>query len=150
MARPNCETPDSAALGITRYACASTVMPTNIPTAITAIAMRVAAAFFASGGRKAGTPFDTASTPVIAVQPFANAVSSRNVVSVWCPAATGGGTSTGVMPPLKYSYMPPAINTATLTTNTYVGTAKMRPDSRIPRRFPMARMARNPRHIPTR
>ena len=34
-----------------------------------------------SGGRNAGTPFDTASTPVIAVQPLANAVSSRNVVS---------------------------------------------------------------------
>src|SRR5207247_5203410 len=111
--------------GDTRDACARTVRPTNIPTAITAIAMRVAAAFFASGGRNAGTPFDTASTPVIAVQPFANAVSSRNVVSVWCPPAAGGGTSTGGMPPVKYSFMPRAMTTATLTTDTYVGTAMM-------------------------
>ena len=56
-------------------------MPTNITIASVAIAMSVADAFFASGGRNAGTPFDTASTPVIAVQPLANAVSSRNVVS---------------------------------------------------------------------
>ena len=53
-------------------------MPTNIVIASTAIVTSVCAAFFASGGRNAGTPFDTASTPVIAVQPFENAVSSRN------------------------------------------------------------------------
>ena len=41
----------------------------------------VYAAFFDSGRRNAGTPFETASTPVIAVQPLANAVSSRNSVS---------------------------------------------------------------------
>ena len=41
-------------------------------------ATRVDAAFLLSGGRKAGTPFDTASTPVSAVQPFENAVSSTN------------------------------------------------------------------------
>ena len=56
-------------------------MPTNIAIASVAIATSVADAFFASGGRNAGTPFDTASTPVIAVQPLAKAVSSRNVVS---------------------------------------------------------------------
>src|SRR5712691_10935402 len=119
--------PDSVLLGITRYTCASTVMPTNMTIASVAIATRVAAAFFASGGRKAGTPFDTASTPVIAVQPFANAVSNRNVVNSWCPAVVGTGTSTGAMPPVKYWYTPPAINATMVTTNTYVGTAKMRP-----------------------
>ena len=49
----------------------------------TAIISIVAAAFFDSGGLNAGTPFETASTPVIAVQPFENAVSSRNSVSGW-------------------------------------------------------------------
>ena len=49
----------------------------------TAIISIVDAAFFDSGGRNAGTPFDTASTPVIAVQPLENAVSSRNSVSGW-------------------------------------------------------------------
>ena len=47
----------------------------------TPIATSVEAALRLSGGRNAGTPFDTASTPVIAVQPFENAVSSANVVS---------------------------------------------------------------------
>ena len=41
----------------------------------------VAAAFRASGGLKAGTPFETASTPVMAVHPFENALSRRNSVS---------------------------------------------------------------------
>ena len=77
-------------------------MPTNITIASAAIVTSVADAFFASGGRNAGTPFDTASTPVIAVQPFANAVSSRNVVSGWCPALDGSGTSTGTIVPVKY------------------------------------------------
>ena len=64
-------------------------MPTNIAIASTAIATSVADAFFDSGGRNAGTPFETASTPVIAVQPLANAVSSRNVVSGCVPGVGG-------------------------------------------------------------
>src|SRR5258705_11787526 len=99
IARPNCEIPDSGLLGTTRYACASTVMPTNITIASVAIATSVADAFFASGGRNAGTPFDTASTPVIAVHPFANAVSRRKVVRGWWPALGGDGTVTGMMLP---------------------------------------------------
>ena len=66
---------------MTWYACASSVMPRNIVIDSTAIISIVAAAFFDSGGWNAGTPFETASTPVIAVQPFENAVSSRNSVS---------------------------------------------------------------------
>ena len=76
-------------------------MPTNITTASVAIATSVAEAFFASGGRNAGTPFDTASTPVIAVQPLANAVSNRRVVSGCWPALDGSGASTGTMPPVR-------------------------------------------------
>ena len=57
-------------------------MPTNIVTAMTAIIVSVAAAFFDSGGLKAGTPSEIASTPVMAVQPLAKAVSTANVVSV--------------------------------------------------------------------
>ncbi len=51
-------------------------MPRNIVIASTAMVTSVAAAFRLSGGRNAGTPFETASTPVMAVQPFENAVSS--------------------------------------------------------------------------
>ena len=61
----------------------------NIVIDSEAIVNIVAAAFFASGGLNAGTPFDTASTPVIAVHPFENAVSSTNNVSVW-PAGSMG------------------------------------------------------------
>jgi hypothetical protein len=98
------------------YACASTVIPTNITIASVAIAISVAAAFFASGGRKAGTPFDTASTPVIAVQPFANAVSSRNVVNGCVPAFGASGVSTGSIVPVRYRYSPAARSRAMLIT----------------------------------
>src|SRR6185436_16208294 len=102
IARPNGEIPDSALLGTTRYACASTVMPTNMRIASVAIATSVADAFFASGGRNAGTPFDTASTPVIAVHPLANAVRRRNVVKGWWPAFGGNGTTTCTILPVTY------------------------------------------------
>ena len=57
--------------------------------------MSVAAAFFDSGGRKAGTPSDTASTPVIAVQPLANAVSSRSIDIGRVDAFAARGTTSG-------------------------------------------------------
>ena len=64
----------------------------------TAMVTRVDAAFLLSGGRKAGTPFDTASTPVIAVHPFENAVRMANVASAstWPAGSTDGSTGTGV------------------------------------------------------
>ena len=43
----------------------------------------VAAALRASGGLKAGTPLETASTPVMAVHPLENALSSSSSVSGW-------------------------------------------------------------------
>src|SRR6476646_1337765 len=101
IARPSCEMPDSAAFGTTLYTWASIVIPTNITIASDAIAINVADAFFASGGRNAGTPFDTASTPVIAVQPLANAVSNRSVVTGCWPALAGSGASTGTITPVK-------------------------------------------------
>ena len=76
-------------------------MPRNIVMASTAIETSVAEAFFDSGGRNAGTPFETASTPVIAVQPLANAVSSRNIVSRVEPALAGGGRSSGTIAPRR-------------------------------------------------
>ena len=51
-------------------------------TPSTAIITSVRAAFFAGGWRKSGTPSATASTPVSAVQPFANAVSRMNTVTM--------------------------------------------------------------------
>ena len=48
-----------------------------------AIMIRVLAAFFGSGGLKAGTPLAIASTPVRATEPPANALSNRKTVSIW-------------------------------------------------------------------
>src|SRR5207247_6545246 len=123
MPRASWETPDSVAVGITRYACARNVMPRNIETPSAAIVTSVAAAFFDSGGRNAGTPSDTASTPVIAVQPLANAVSSRNVVSGTVPAFGGSGASTGTSVAVTYRYQPTAIRTNMTNTKKQVGTA---------------------------
>src|SRR5436190_20650445 len=100
----------SVLLGITWYAEASIVMPMNIVIARIATVIIVEAAFFASGARNAGTPFEHASTPVMAVQPLANAVSSRKVVRRADPTRLGSGRSSGVMPVVAYRYKPAAIN----------------------------------------
>jgi|KBSSwiS6_1023812.scaffolds.fasta_scaffold477657_1 hypothetical protein len=74
----------------------------NITIDITAIVTSVDAAFLLSGGRNAGTPFETASTPVIAVHPFENARRIVNVpraVSPPDPRGTGeagSGTASSV------------------------------------------------------
>src|SRR5215208_7426201 len=98
----------------------------NIVIDITAIISIVAAAFFASGGLNAGTPFDTASTPVIAVQPFANAVSSRNSVSVSCVDETGFAGTSGCTVPVSARQTPTPISSSVVTMKKYVGIAKMR------------------------
>ena len=63
----------------------------------------VVAAFCASGGLNAGTPLEIASTPVMAVQPLANARRTRKIVRRArrpaprpAPPATSAGT-----PPVK-------------------------------------------------
>ena len=62
-----------------------------IPTSAPMIAS-VVLALAASGRRNAGTPFETASTPVIALQPSANARISRSRPNV------SAGTTTGITP----------------------------------------------------
>src|SRR5438034_4627247 len=98
-------------------------MPTNIVMARTAMATSVAAAFFDSGGRNAGTPFDTASTPVIAVQPFADAVSTRKTDSVAC-SETGSDAVTAWTEPVSTRHAPTPISASALAMKKYVGTAK--------------------------
>ena len=61
----------------------------------TAIVSIVPAAFFASGGLNAGTPLETASTPVIAVQPFEKAVSRRKSVKGCSVDSSGSTAGTG-------------------------------------------------------
>src|SRR5262249_53074882 len=102
VARAICDTTVSVSFGTMPYACDSSVMPTNIVIDITAIMTSVAAAFLLSGGLNAGTPFDTASTPVSAVQPLENAVSRTKTGNIVVPGGSGGsGGATGVSVPLK-------------------------------------------------
>src|SRR5262245_58762041 len=98
------------------YACDKSVMPRNIVIASTAIMSIVAAAFLASGGLKAGTPFETASTPVIAVQPFEKAVSRRNSVKGSYVEATGATAGSGDTWPANTRQIPTAINARIVTT----------------------------------
>jgi hypothetical protein len=60
---------------------ARAVMPANIVVASSPMISSVPAALALLGGRKAGTPLDTASTPVSAVQPEAKARSTRKTVN---------------------------------------------------------------------
>ena len=56
-------------------------------------------AFFASGGLKAGTPSETASTPVSAAQPEAKARRTRKSVSSCVSAMTGSTACAGASQP---------------------------------------------------
>ena len=58
--------------------CASTEIPKNSVPSSTPIHTSVVAAFFASGRRNEGTPFEIASTPVSATAPDENPFNSKN------------------------------------------------------------------------
>ena len=60
---------------------ASAVIPANIAIESAPMITRVEAALRLFGGSKAGMPFETASTPVSAVQPEANARRTRKTTS---------------------------------------------------------------------
>jgi hypothetical protein len=111
------------------------------------IAVRVRLAYFTDGSLKSGTPLLTASTPVMAVQPLANARSSSQMLAVAPAAASGGGGTTGTGCPSAEIALTIPINriTAKSTTKAYVGMPKARPDSRTPRRFTRAITTRMPR-----
>src|SRR5262245_35679805 len=103
-------------------------MPMNIVIASTAIITSVCAAFRLSGGRKAGTPLETASTPVIAVHPLENAVNSMKVERT--PAVEGDAgvsTGTGTSAPVRYRHAPTPSIARMLAMKKYVGAAKRRP-----------------------
>ena len=71
------------------------------------------------GSLKAPTPLLTASTPVMAVQPAANARNSSQSVTASVPSGTAGGATTGVgLPPVQASQAPAARTKPRLSTNT--------------------------------
>ena len=70
-------------------------MPPSITIRIAITMVRVRRAHFQAGSRKAITPLLTASTPVMAVQPLANARSSSQSATRLGGAAKAGGGITG-------------------------------------------------------
>ena len=80
-------------------------MPTNSVIRMNPSQARTMRALRASGGRKAGTPSDTASTPVSAAQPEEKARSTRKSDRSWVTArsAVGGG---GVSHPATHRTKP--------------------------------------------
>ena len=95
-------------------------------------ASMVAAAFLASGGLNAGTPLETASTPVIAVQPFEKAVNSRKSVNVSPAGWMDWVAAIGWIDPLIARQAPSAIKPSRLTTNMQAFLARSRECSLLP------------------
>ena len=116
---------------------------------IAPIHISVVRAFFHSGGRNAGTPFEIASTPVIAVQPDASACRARkrddrdrrepsDRVLRRPPGRVGPVGRPGGGIPARARTKPITISETIIVMNRYVGAAKIRPDSLTPRRLPIA------------
>jgi hypothetical protein len=123
----------------------------------TAIHTSVVAAFFDSGGLKAGIPLLIASVPVMAEHPLANARSTRNARRIpVAPAWVGsgrvpmGGGDTAKPGVVARRNNPTPISVNAEPTNTYVGRAKSIPDSRVPRRFARATPATTTTAMATR
>src|SRR5262245_41075424 len=119
---------------------ASHEIPRNMVARSKPSATSVWRACFHSIGRNAGTPLEIASTPVIAVLPDASACSATNIgtsanADRVPPVVTGGGTT---IDPVAARTTPTTISDRMQKMNTYVGAAKILPDSRTPRRLPYA------------
>src|SRR3954465_2343071 len=70
-------------------------MPPSSTARATTITVSVSCAFFTAGRRKALTPLPTASTPVIAVHPLANARSRIQSPTASVVTGRGGGAPRG-------------------------------------------------------
>ena len=124
--------------------CANTMMLISIVTAMVPSSSSVVAALRLFGLRKAGTPFEIASTPVSAAQPDENARASRKIRASpvrFPPSYPGAGMmwkfalSTSGSCPSEARNAPTSAMPSTPAMKQYVGTAKKAPDSRTPLRF---------------
>src|SRR6266508_3959481 len=113
------------------------LIPRNIEIATAPMIPRVAAAFRACGRRKAGTPFEMASTPVSAVDPDENAWRmTKRLAPAAAPARMwSAGTTAWGQPPVAHLTRAVITKAKIERMNPYVGAAKTVPDSRTPRRF---------------
>ncbi len=112
-------------------------MPASSTSRMAMIAVNVRWAVFTIGSRNAVTPLLTASTPVIAVHPLANDLSSSQPLSPTVATGNGGGGTTGVgCPPEASAFVIPITSVIrSVPTKRYVGIMKRAPVSRTPRKF---------------
>jgi hypothetical protein len=111
------------------------LVPRNSTATSPAITVSVVRALRHSGARNAGTPLDTASTPVMALQPSAKARIRSNRPSVSAPGMSGvAGVAVGASPRSVRS-SPTPMSRSIEPRNRYVGTANTLPLSRTPRRL---------------
>ena len=87
-------------VGTTRSCTARYESPKNMTPRRLPIHMSVVRAFFHSGGLKAGTPFEIASTPVTAAPPDENACRIRKIPTVPVPMTASGGVGKGWRSPV--------------------------------------------------
>src|SRR5215510_2833296 len=84
-----------------RYACDRYAMPASSVASMATMAVSVRRAVRTAGAEKTGTPLLTASTPVIAVHPLANARSRSHRLTAVVAAGAGGATTGVGLPPLN-------------------------------------------------
>src|SRR4051812_5606675 len=73
------------------YLLASHAVPYSSTIRVAMITVSAFCAFLARGSRKARTPFETASTPVIAAQPLENAFRSSHQLNTLMVGGSGAG-----------------------------------------------------------
>ncbi len=126
-------------------------MPISIATRIAMMMVRVLRALSTTFSRNACTPLLTASTPVMAVQPLANARTRIQALKASDARAMcgGGATGCGWPPPAIALTIPHTRVTPMTPTKSHVGARNTAPASRTPRRFTIVRTARIPRQMPS-
>jgi hypothetical protein len=124
---------------------------------IVAIVISVRAAFRDSGGRNAGTPSEIASTPVRATAPDEKArrISRIETLPRRAPLFVSSSsdswfTGNASRLPVNSRKRPYPTSRPRAIMYMYVGPAKMRPDSLMPRRFPTVSSTMKKMQIGTR
>src|SRR5262245_8642447 len=120
--------------------------------AMAPITARVVDAFFAWGRRKAGTPFEMASTPVRAVDPDENAcrITKRPTLTAVPSAMWLAGTTACGQLLTRHLDRPTTTMVRMKRMKPYVGMANSVPDSRTPRRLASVISRTKPIDIQTR
>ena len=131
------------------YFLASHAVPKSMMTSVPMMTVSAICAFLTLGSRKAITPFETASTPVIAAQPLEKDFSASQTLRPIMVAGSGCGISAraiGWPRAARTRKEPTATVVSTVPTKRKVGAMKAAPVSLTPRMFTRARNASTIRH----